>query len=76
MLETVSKSGNQTVLHEVGGGTAADAWLNTTYDSYYHLFPTQPQQAPTTYAETAQYYGVNGLALSDAKAFWDALQAH
>ncbi|MCX6048527.1 MAG: hypothetical protein NT075_25770, partial [Chloroflexi bacterium] len=71
--------GNQIVLHHVGGSTvdrSTDEWINTTYDTVYHLFPIQQQQTPTNFTETASYYGVNGPALSDSKAYWGAMAEH
>ncbi len=70
--------GNNVVLHHLAGGTAQDEWINTTWDSTYHLFPTQQQQTPSTYAETASYFGVNEsrVALSNAKAYWGAMSEY
>ena len=56
---------------EVLGVTGA---LETAYDGVYFLFPIR--QTVGAYNETAAYYGVNGLPLSDGKAYWGAMQEH
>ncbi|MEZ4736337.1 MAG: RHS repeat-associated core domain-containing protein [Caldilineaceae bacterium] len=69
--------GNQTLVTERGNTASQDVTLNTNYDATYHLFPIEQWYAASTlHKETAVYYGVNGLALSDSKAFWGALQEH
>src|SRR6185503_145388 len=75
--------GNLITVNRVG--PASDGSLNditnTVYDSVYQLFPVQQSKSNlpaglTDYQETASYYGVNGLAVSDSKAFWGAMQEH
>jgi len=69
--------GNQTLVTERGNTASQDVTIYTSYDATYHLFPTEQWYAASTlHKETAVYYGVNGLALSDSKAFWGALQEH
>jgi YD repeat-containing protein len=79
--------GNPTVLHKVGGGTVADAWVNTSYDNFYHLFPVQQTHTPGGLAETASYYGVwgngsgggygaNSAPATSAGAYWGAMAEH
>jgi len=69
--------GNPIVVHHVGASTASDDHTITVYDSVYKLFPIeQYSHQNSTFKETALYYGVNGLALSDPKAAWGAMQEH
>lgn len=69
--------GNQTIVHHVVTSPANDDHTSTTYDSVYHLFPVlQSSNQNSAFQETATYYGVNGLGLSDSKAFWGALQEY
>lgn len=45
-----------------------DYIATTVYDDFYHLFPIR-QVEPLGLVNTAQYYGVNGLPVSDPKAY-------
>ena len=71
--------GNLTMQNRVGDASdgSQNQVLLTTFDSIYHRFPVQQSyQNNPAYVENATYYGVNGLALSDSKAFWGAMQEH
>ncbi len=62
--------GNRTRTEVIGVPGA----LETVYDGAYFLFPIR--QSVGAFVESAAYYGVNGLPLSDGKAFWGAMQEH
>ena len=71
--------GNVTTQNRVGG--ASDGTQNlvilTTFDSTYNLFPIEQRyNTSAIYKETAKYYGVNGLAVTDSKAFWGTMEEH
>ena len=69
--------GNQTRATDFGNSSSGDVTIYTSYDTAYRLFPIEQWYAASTlHKETATYYGVNGLALSDPKAFWGAIQEH
>ena len=68
--------GNQTTENRLGSNNLV---TTTDFDATYHLVPTRRYRTvgPTTYDETAFYYGVNPSGsdpvLSDDKAQWGAL---
>jgi RHS repeat-associated protein len=69
--------GNQTRATEFGNSSAQDVTIRTSYETAYNLFPIEQwYDASTVHKETALYYGVNGLAITDGKAFWGAMQEH
>ncbi|MDQ3247927.1 MAG: hypothetical protein M3Q45_01850, partial [Chloroflexota bacterium] len=69
--------GNPTIVHHVGATPAGDDHTITVYDPVYRLFPVeQYSNQNSAFKETATYYGVNGLGLTDTKAYWGALQEH
>lgn len=69
--------GNQTRATEFGNSSAQDVTIRTAYETAYNLFPVEQwYDAGPNHKETALYYGVNGLPITDGKAFWGAMQEH
>ncbi|MEZ4616223.1 MAG: hypothetical protein R2867_12075 [Caldilineaceae bacterium] len=71
--------GNVTKVTRMGAASngSQNVAIETTYDTTYKLFPIEQWYTGNSlYKEFATYYGVNGLAVTDGKAFWGAMQEH
>jgi hypothetical protein len=69
--------GNVTALNRTGADASRDDVLITTYEPTYKLFPiqqsksiTEPNGTVQSWSETGEYYGANGAALNNGRAYW------